>query len=113
MIYKMFRITLIICLLITSFLLSGTAGADDDELPDPGITPDSPFYFLDNWGKEIGLFFTFGPEAKARKALRYAEERLAEAQVMAAKNRARTERGMSFIIAIESVTGIGIPKRNS
>jgi vacuolar-type H+-ATPase subunit E/Vma4 len=82
-------IILISCLLIASFLLGGTAYAQDDELPNPGITPDSPFYIFDKWGKDISLFFTFGNEAKARKALRYAEERLAEAQAMAAKNRLR------------------------
>jgi hypothetical protein len=86
---KKFSIILISCLLLTSLLLSGTAYAQDEELPDPGITPDSPFYFFDTLGKNIGLFFAFGPEAKARKALQYAEERLAEAQVMAAKNRVR------------------------
>ena len=86
---KKFRLTLFSCILVTSLLLSGTAYAQEDELPDPGITPDSPFYFLDNWGKNIGLFFAFGPEAKARKALEYAEERLAEAQAMAVKNRIR------------------------
>jgi hypothetical protein len=86
---KIFRITLIGCLLITSLLFSGTACAQDEELPDPGITPDSPFYFFDNLGKKIGLLFTFGPEAKAKKALQYAEERLAEAQVMAVRNRVR------------------------
>ena len=69
--------------MVISLLFSGTAYAQEEELPNPGITPDSPFYFLDNWGKNIGLFFAFGPEAKARKALEYAEERLAEAQAMA------------------------------
>lgn len=83
------RVTLIICLLITSLLWSGTAYAQDEELPDPGLTPDSPFYFFDTWGKNIGMFFTFGDEAKARKALEYAEERLAEAQAMATANRTR------------------------
>ena len=86
---KQLRIILISCLLITSLLLSGTAYAQDEELPDPGITPDSPFYFFDTMGKGIGLFFAFGPEAKARKALEYAEERLAETRVMALKNRVR------------------------
>ncbi len=33
------------------------------------------------------MFFTFGTEAKAKKALRYAEERLAEAKVMATRNK--------------------------
>ena len=57
-----------------------------DLLMDAGILPDSPFYVFDILGKNIGLFFTFGPEAKAQKALQYAEERLAEALAMAAKN---------------------------
>ena len=77
---KMLRITIVSCLLITSLFWGGTAYAQDEELPDPGLTPDSPFYFLDNWGKNIGMFFTFGDEAKAKKALKYAEERLAESE---------------------------------
>lgn len=86
---KLLRITLVSCLLITSLFFGGTAYAQDEELPDPGLTPDSPFYFLDTWGKNIGMFLTFGNEAKARKALQYAEERLAEARAMVAKNKVR------------------------
>ena len=91
---KKFRLILLSTVIITSLLLGGTAYAqEEEELPDPGITPDSPFYFLDNWGKQIGLLLAFGPEAKAQKALEYAEERLAEANAMALKNRIReTER---------------------
>jgi hypothetical protein len=85
----LWRILMVSCLLITSLFWGGTVYAQDEELPDPGITPDSPFYFLDKWGKNITMFFTFGAEAKAKKALRYAEERLAEAQAMAAKNKIR------------------------
>ncbi|MDD5702808.1 MAG: DUF5667 domain-containing protein [Dehalococcoidales bacterium] len=73
--------------IMVSLLFGGTAYAQDEELPDPGITPDSPFYFFDTLGKNIGMFFAFGPEAKVRKALEYAEERLAEANAMALKNR--------------------------
>ena len=80
---KKLRPTLLSCILVISLLFSGTAYAQEEELPDPGITPDSTFYFFDNWGKNIGLFFAFGPEAKAQKALEYAEERLAEAQAIA------------------------------
>jgi len=87
---KRFRLILLSAVIISSLFLGGTAYAqEEEELPDPGITPDSPFYFLDNWGKQIGLAFAFGPEAKAKKALEYAEERLAEAQAMAVKNRIR------------------------
>lgn len=83
------RIALVSCLLVTSLFWGGAVFAQDEGLPDPGLTPDSPFYFLDKWGKNIGMFFTFGNEAKAKKALKYAEERLAEARAMADKNRVR------------------------
>ena len=86
---KKFRAILIGCLIVASLLISGTAYAQDEELPDPGITPDSPLYIFDTLSKNIGLFFAFGPEAKAGKALEYAAERLAEANAMATKNRAR------------------------
>jgi len=86
---KKLRPTLLSCILVISLLFSGPAYAQEEELPDPGITPDSPFYFFDNWGKKIGLFFAFGPEAKAQKALEYAEERLAEARAMAVRNKIR------------------------
>ena len=85
---KKYRVVLLSCVIVISLLFSGAAYAQiDEELPSPGITPDSSFYFVDIWGKKIGLFFTFRAEAKARKALQYAEERLAEAQVMADRNK--------------------------
>jgi len=93
---KFWGIILIGCLLVTSLFSGGAAYAQDEGLPDPGLTPDSPFYFLDGLGKNIGMFFTFGNEAKARKALQYAEERLAEARAMADKDRVKeTERAAS------------------
>jgi hypothetical protein len=78
---------IMVSFVLVSMLFSGAAYAQDKELPSPGITPDSPFYFFDKLGKNIGMAFTFGSEAKARKALQYAEERLAEAQSMAARNK--------------------------
>ena len=82
-------ITFLLCgSLALTFCFPGAAYAQgEEELPDPGITPDSPFYFLDNLGKKLGLAFTFGDEAKAQKALEYAGERLAEANAMALKNK--------------------------
>ena len=105
-----FRIILINILVITAVLFSGTAYAQDEELPDSGITPDSPFYFLDNWGKSVGMFFTFGPEAKARKALEYAEERLAETLVMAAENRVKemTQAAINEGVAVKEILNKGL-----
>jgi len=69
------------------FLFAWPVLAVDEGLPDPGITPDSPFYFIETIGERISLFFTFGTEAKAEKKLDHAEKRLAEAKAMADEGR--------------------------
>ena len=77
-----------ISLLITlAFLISlgPVILAQEIELPDPGLTPDSPFYFLEIIVEEIGTFFTFGDLKKAERHATLAAERLAEAQAMAEK----------------------------
>ncbi|MDZ7262299.1 MAG: DUF5667 domain-containing protein [candidate division KSB1 bacterium] len=81
----------IIAVLVLTFCFSGVAYAQEAEttLPDPGITPDSPFYFMDRWGKQISLAFTFNAQHKVEKALRYADERMAEIDAMMARNKIR------------------------
>jgi len=86
--------TRILTILLTLvFLLAipfGSVFADEMEsLPDPGITPDSPFYFMDKWGQSISMMFTFGLENKMNKSLQFAEEKLAELEAMAAQNKAK------------------------
>jgi len=85
---KSYRMIVISCLLVVTLLFSSNVYANDKSLPAPGITPDSPFYIFDSWMKKVSLFLTFDIEARARKALEYAEERLAEAQAMSAKQKA-------------------------
>ena len=81
---------IVILLILTSFLIPVLALSQDTfDLPKPGLTPDSSFYFLDTIGKKINLFFTFSPEKKAEKAIQFAEERLAEAKVMGEKNKTK------------------------
>lgn len=73
---------------ILSLLLVTVASAQDAvTLPSAGMTPDSPFYFLDVWGEKIGLFFAFSHEGKIGKALTYSEEKLAEASILAEKGK--------------------------
>jgi hypothetical protein len=80
----------IIVILALMSCFGGVAYAQEDEaLPDPGITPDSPFYFLDKWGEQISLMFTFNAEGRAEKALRYADERMAEIDAMMTRNKVR------------------------
>ena len=79
-----------ISILITSAVLFsfGTGViAQETELPDPGLTPDSPFYFLETIIEEIGTFFTFGDLKKAERYAVLAAERLAEAQAVVNKGK--------------------------
>ena len=85
---NLIRIGLVGCVLLGLFLSGGAALAQDQPpLPAPGILPDSPWYLFDKLGKDIGMFFAFGDQAKAEKALHYAGERLAEALAMKEKNK--------------------------
>jgi hypothetical protein len=66
------------------FLTGGIAFAQNEQvaLPSAGLTPDSPFYFLDRLGETLQRFFTFNPEAKARLEITFAAERIAEIKVV-------------------------------
>jgi len=56
------------------------------ELADPGILPDSPFYFFKTFGEDARLFFTFNDTERVRLKLTYAGNRLAEAKAMQDRN---------------------------
>ena len=51
-------------------------------LPEPGRTPDSPWYRLDAWQEEGKLLLVRDPEAKVRLCLTFAREKLAELEAM-------------------------------
>ncbi|GAH70340.1 unnamed protein product, partial [marine sediment metagenome] len=76
-------------LIISAFLFSLGTGvlAQETELPSPGLTPDSPFYFLEIIAEGIGTFFTFGDLKKAERHATLAAERLAEAQAVVEKGK--------------------------
>lgn len=77
---------LIVFNLILVILLSPLAAAQE-ELPDPGITPDSFLYGLKRVFESIDLFFTFNKLAVAEKKIKYAELRLSEAKAMSKKGK--------------------------
>lgn len=54
--------------------------------PGAGIKPTSVFYFLDTASERISLFFTFNTEKRIKKALAYADERMAEVEAVAGEN---------------------------
>ncbi len=59
--------------------------AEDLEISEPRLLPDSPFYFLKTWRRGIRSFFTFGRVNKANLKLRYASEKLLETRKLAEK----------------------------
>ena len=64
---------------------------EDLGVSDPTILPNSPFYFLKNWGRGVRSFFTFGAVKKAELKLRFVNEKLIEARKMAFENVAEGE----------------------
>ncbi len=80
---------ILVALVIAISIPTSAFAAEADALPDPGATPASPFYFMEAWMQHMNLRFTFGAEAKVKKALQYAEEKLAEMEAMAEQNRAQ------------------------
>ncbi len=66
------------------FLFAGIGLAQENnnqvnDLPNPGMLPDHPLYFLKNLWEDIVTFFTFGEMAKAERYMFLAEMRMAEA----------------------------------
>jgi len=107
-------IVLTVGISVLAFCPTGAAFAQGEtELPSAGITPDSPFYFWDEMAEQISLRFTFRQEARAEKALQYAEEKLAEMNHMMNMNNVRaTIRAMNAYnnrinAAMESVETLG------
>jgi len=70
-----------------SLLFGGVVFAQETELPDPGMTPDSPFYFLERMMEATRTFFTFGDIRKAERHAVLATERLAEAKAVVEKGK--------------------------
>lgn len=77
-------------IIFTVFVLFFTTGADfvyahevqGAVLPNPGLIPGNPFYFLDRIGESVREFFTFNQENKARLQLEFALERIAEMKII-------------------------------
>lgn len=51
-------------------------------LPAPGLTPTSPFYFIDRFGEWLEEKLTFRPESKIKLQMAFAAERIAEVKIL-------------------------------
>jgi hypothetical protein len=71
--------TIILSLLFVPLLAFAQGEAT---LPSAGLTPESPFYFVDKLGEALREFFTFSQEGKAHLQLAFAAERVAEIKIV-------------------------------
>lgn len=82
---------LLISLLLVPFLVFAQNQA---VLPSAGLTPESPFYFLDRFSEALQRFFTFNPESRARLEITFAKERIAEIKLIL-EDKGVTAKGLS------------------
>ena len=61
--------------------------AQDLGISEPKVLPDHPLYFLKNWGRVVRLFFAFNKTKRAELRLRFANEKIIEAQKLAELNK--------------------------
>ena len=74
-----------VSMVVSLFVFTGGAAfaqGPSANLPSAGLTPESPFYFLDKLGEALREFFTFSPEGKARLQITFAAERVAEIKIV-------------------------------
>ncbi len=62
---------------------------EDLGVSDLNILPDSPFYFLKEWGRNIQSFFTFNSVKKAQLKEKFANEKLVEVKKMVEQNKTK------------------------
>ena len=74
-------IILIMAMVFTAFIPGMPTSADAaieatviGEVTDPGILPDSGFYFMKSWGRNLQLMFAAGETEKAKLMLQYSNE---------------------------------------
>ena len=63
-----------------------TVEPEDLDTKEPKLLPDSPWYFIKEWGRGIQSFFTFGSLKKSALEQKFANERLMELQKLTEEN---------------------------
>ena len=68
-----------------------TVTTADLGVPDPGLLPTNPFYFLKEWGRTVRQVFTLNPVSKAELELRIVNEKAAETKKVQESRPGETE----------------------
>lgn len=74
-------------ILLVIFILNGTVQGTANTLPEPGMLPDHPLYFIKSFAESIGTLFTFGQTARVERHLFLAERRISEVKALAEKGK--------------------------
>lgn len=82
------KLALLFCLTVAvSTLAASTNLSESEELPEPGIMPDSTFFAFEKARESISLFLTLDQKEKTEKQIYYAEKRLAAAEKLMGQNK--------------------------
>ncbi|TSC78826.1 MAG: OmpA-OmpF porin, OOP family [Parcubacteria group bacterium Gr01-1014_29] len=65
-------------------------------LPESGLTPESPFYFLDIWDETVRLFFTRSDSVRLTRYIQRVSERLSETDKLAGRGIAATQKALEL-----------------
>ena len=71
-------------------------GQSSFDLPDPGLTPESPIYFLDLWDEQARLFFARSDSSRVKRYRAHVLERLSEAETLAGRGISATQRALEL-----------------
>lgn len=66
------------------------------DLGDSGLTPESPFYFLDVWDEKLRLLFTISRASRLQRRIDHVHERLSEAYELAGRGIAGEKRALEL-----------------
>lgn len=77
--------------IIATIVLLLAIGVSQTVSANAGITPESPWYFLDTSSESLRDFFTTNPEGKARLQIAFATERVEEIKVILEEKGVQTE----------------------
>jgi hypothetical protein len=80
------KASLLVALVFTAGIVMGHGGSHQS-LPEPGHTPGSLMYGLEQAYESVSLTLTFDKEEKVRKKVSFAQERLSESAHLAQENR--------------------------
>jgi len=93
---NMFALCAVLAVFFSGMFSSSVFAESAFGLPEPGLTPESPFYFLDLWDEDARLFFTRSDSSRVKRYQAHILERLSEAEALAGRGISATQRALEL-----------------